>query len=322
MRAVAHDRYGPPEVLRIDDIEKPVPLEDEILVRIVASTMNRTDCGIRSAEFIVSRLFTGLLRPRQRVSGMEFAGVIEAVGPAVSAFAAGDPVFGVKGFGAHAEYTCVREGRALALKPANVSFARAAAATDGAGLALACLRAAGLRSGQSVLIYGASGAAGTAGVQLARHLGANVTAVCSTKSVELVRSLGAAEVIDYTTEDFTRHRRTYDVVFDAVGKTSFRRCRRLLKRGGTFVDTDPGFLFHLVPLALLTRWIGSRRVKMGITKFSKEDVVMLAGLMESGAFVPVIDRTYPLEQAVEAARYVETGQKTGNVILTVSDVSA
>ena len=322
MRAVAHDRYGPPEVLRIEDVETPVPLEDELLVRIVASTMNRTDCGLRSAEFIVSRLFTGLLRPRQRISGMEFSGVVEAVGPAVTTFAVGDPVFGVKSFGAHADYACAREGGVLALKPANVSFATAAAATDGAGLALACLRASGLRSGQSILIYGASGAVGTAGVQLARHLGANVTAVCSTKSVELVRSLGAGEVIDYTAEDFTRHRRTYDVVFDAVGKTSFRRCRRLLKRGGTFVDTDPGFMFHVLPLALLTRWIGSRRVMMGITKFSKEDVVMLAGLMETGEFVPVIDRTYPLEQVVEAARYVETGQKTGNVVLTVSDAIA
>ncbi len=322
MRAVAYDRDGPPEVLRIEEVEKPVPLEDELLVRIVASTMNRTDCGLRSAEFIVSRLFTGLVRPRQRISGMEFSGVVEAVGPAVTTFAVDDAVFGVKGFGAHAEYACVREGAVLALKPAKVSFATAAAATDGAGLALACLRAAGLGSGQSILIYGASGAVGTAGVQLARHLGADVTAVCSSNNVELVRSPGAGEVIDYTAEDFTRHGRTYDIVFDAVGKTSFRRCRRLLKRGGTFVDTDPGYMFHVFPLALPTRWIGSRRVTMGITKFSKEDVVMLAGLMQTGAFVPVIDRTYPLEQAGEAARYVEMGQKTGNVVLAVSDVIA
>lgn len=319
MRAVAYDRYGPPDVLRIEEIEKPVPREDEVLVRILASTMNRTDCGLRSAEFIISRLFTGLLRPRERISGMEFSGVVEAVGAAVTRFAVGDAVFGVKGFGAHAEYTRIREGGVLALKPANVSFATAAAATDGAGLALACLRAAGVGAGQSVLIYGASGAVGTAGVQLARNLGADVTAVCGTKGVELMRSLGAREVIDYTAEDFTRNGRTYDVIFDAVGKTSFRRCRRLLKRGGAFVDTDPGFLFHVVPLALLTRWIGNKRVSMGITKFSKEDVVMLAGLMETGEFVPVIDRAYPLDHAVEAARYVETGQKVGNVVLTVSD---
>lgn len=317
MKAVVHDRYGPPEVLRIEDVERPEPKEDEVLVRVFASTMNRTDCGMRSAEFIISRLFTGLLRPREQITGMEFSGVVEAAGPAVTAFGIGDPVFGVKGFGAHAEYVCVREGAALALKPAQVSFATAVAATDGAGLALACLRAAGLRAGQSVLIYGASGAVGTAGVQLARHLGADVTAVCSTKSLELVRSLGASEVIDYTAEDFTRHGRTYDVVFDAVGKTSFRRCRGLLKAGGTFVDTDPGFMLHVVPLALLTRWFGKRRVMMGITKFSKEDAVMLAGLMDSGAFVPVIDRTYPLDHVVEAARYVETGQKIGNVVLAV-----
>lgn len=317
MKAVVHDRYGPPDVLRIEDVEKPVPREDEVLVRVVASTMNRTDCGMRSAEFIISRLFTGLLRPRQQITGMEFSGIVEAVGPAVTAFAVGDAVFGVKGFGAHAEYVCIREGAALALKPAHVSFTTAVAATDGAGLALACLRAAGLRAGQSILVYGASGAAGTAGVQLARHLGADVTAVCSTKSIELIRSLGANEVIDYTAGDFTRHGRTYDIVFDAVGKTSFRRCRRLLKRGGTFVDTDPGFLFHLAPLALLTRWFGKKRAMMGITKFSKADAVMLAGLMETGEFVPVVDRTYPLDQVVEAARYVETGQKTGNVVLTV-----
>lgn len=319
MKAVVHDRYGPPEVLRIEDVEKPVPREDEVLIRIVASTMNRTDCGLRSADFIVSRLFTGLVRPRHRISGMEFAGVIESIGASVTAFSIGDAVFGVKGFGAHAAYVCIREGAVVTVKPRAVSFATAAAATDGAGLALACLRAAGLRAGQSILVYGASGAVGTAAVQLARHLGADVTAVCSARSVELVRSLGAGEVIDYTAGDFTRSGRTYDVVFDSVGRTSFRRCRRLLKHGGTFVETDLGFLLHVLPLAFLTRWFGSRKVVLGITRFSKEDVVMLASLLESGEFVPVIERTYPLEQVVEAARYVETGQKTGNVVLKLSD---
>ena len=319
MKAITHDRYGPPEVLRIKEVERPEPKEDEVLVRVVASTMNRTDCGLRSAELIISRLFTGLLRPRQRNSGMEFSGVVEAVGPAVTGFAVGDAVFGVKGFGAHAEYACIRESSAVTHKPTGVSFETAAAASDGAGLALACLRAAGLRASQSILIYGASGAVGTAGVQLARHLGADVTAVCGPKSVELVRSLGAGDVIDYTTEDFARNGRTYDIVFDAVGKTSFRRCRGLLTAGGTFVETDLGFLLQVPLLALLTRWIGSRKVVLGMTRFSKDDVVMLAQLMESGEFVPVIDRTYPLDRAVEAARYVETGQKTGNVVLVVSD---
>ena len=248
---------------------------------------------------------------------MELAGVVDAVGTAVTEFAVGDEVFGVKGFGAHAEFACMRENGPLARKPAGVSFEEAAAAIDGASLALACLRAAGLREWQRILIYGASGAVGTAAVQLARHFGADVTAVCNTKNIELVRSLGAGEVIDYTQADFTRNGRTYDVIFDAVGKTSFRRCRRSLKPGGSFVDTDPGFLWHLLPLAVLTRWIGDKKAALGITRYSKKDVVFLKELIEAGKYRPVIDRTYPLAQVVEATRYVETGQKTGNVVLTV-----
>ena len=275
---------------------------------------------MRSAELVISRFVTGLRRPRQRILGMELAGVVDAVGADVTEFAVGDEVFGVKAFGAHAEYVCMRESAPLARKPAHATFEEAAAAIDGASLALACFRKADLRAGQSLLIYGASGAVGTAGVQLARHLGAEVTAVCGTTDVELVRSLGAHEVIDYTRDDFTRHGgRPYDVIFDAVGKTSFRRCRRALKRGGTFVDTDLGFMGHLVPLIFLTRWIGDKKVAIGITRYSKADVLLIKELMEAGEYRPVIDRTYPLAQVVEATRYVETGQKTGNVVLTVVD---
>lgn len=317
MRAVVYDRYGPPEVLRLEEVEQPVPKEDELLIRVHATTVNRTDSGLRSAEVFISRFFTGLRRPRQRILGMELAGVVETVGTAVTEFAVGDEVFGVKGSGAHAEFVCMRESAPLARKPADLSFEQAAAACDGASLALACLRTAGLREGQRILIYGASGAVGTAAVQLARHFGADVTAVCNTKNVELVRSLGAGEVIDYTQDDFTRNGRTYDVIFDAVGKTSFRRCRHSLKPGGTFVDTDPGFMWHLLPLALLTRWIGDKKVALGITRYSKKDVLLLKELIEAGKYRPVIDRTYPLAQVVEATRYVETGQKTGNVVLTV-----
>jgi NADPH:quinone reductase-like Zn-dependent oxidoreductase len=317
VKAVVYDRYGPPEVLRLEEVEQPVPEADEVRIRVHATTVNRTDSGLRSAEIFISRFITGLLRPRERIAGMELAGVVDAVGADVTEFAVGDEVFGVKGFGAHAEYVCLRERGPLARKPAGVSFEEAAAAIDGASLALACFRNADLRAGQRILIYGASGAVGTAAVQLARHLGAEVTAVCGTKTVELVRSLGAVEVIDYTREDFTRTGQTYDVVFDAVGKTSFRRCRRLLKRGGTFVDTDPGFMWHVFPLALLTRWIGDKKVGLGITKYSKQDVLLLGELMEAGTYRPVIDRIYPLAQVVEATRYVETGQKTGNVVLTV-----
>jgi NADPH:quinone reductase-like Zn-dependent oxidoreductase len=318
MRAVVYDRYGPPEVLRLEEVERPVPKDDEVLVRVHATTVTRTDIGMRSAEPVIVRLVSGLRRPRNRILGMELAGEVEAVGAAVTEFAVGDAVFGVKGFGTHAEFVCMRESGPLAHKPDGMTFDEAAAVCDGASLALACLRKADLHQGQSILIYGASGAVGTAGVQLANELGAEVTAVCNTKNVELVRSLGADVVIDYTREDFATNGKTYAVIFDAVGKHSFRRSRRSLKSGGTFVETDLGFLWHVPLLALVTRWIGDKRVKVGITRYTKKDVEFLKALVEAGKFRPVIDRRYPLEEVVEATRYVETGQKTGNVVLTVS----
>jgi NADPH:quinone reductase-like Zn-dependent oxidoreductase len=317
MRAVVHERYGAPDVLRLQDVERPVPEDDEVLVKIHATTVNRTDCGLRSAELFVTRLFTGLRRPKRQILGMELAGEVEAVGAAVTEFAVGDQVFGVKAAGAHAEFICIRESAPLAHKPAGMTFEEAAAICDGASLALACLRKADLRTGQSILIYGASGSVGTAAVQLAKHFGAHVTAVCNTKNVEIVRSLGADEVVDYTQEDFTKNGETYDVIFDAVGKHSFRCGRRSLKPGGIYVSTDPGFMWHVPLLMLLTRWIGDKRVAMGITKFAKEDVLFLKELIEAGEYRAVIDRSYPLEDVIEATRYVETQQKTGNVVLTV-----
>jgi NADPH:quinone reductase-like Zn-dependent oxidoreductase len=246
---------------------------------------------------------------------MELAGEVEAVGAAVTEFAVGDQVFGVKGSGAHAEFVCVRESGPVAHKPAGMTFEEAAAVCDGASLALAGLRKADLLMGRSIVIYGASGSVGTAAVQLAKYYGAHVTAVCSTKNLELVRSLGADEVVDYTQKDFTKNGRAYDVIFDAVGKHSFRRCRNSLKPGGTFLETDLGFLWHVPLLVLLTRRIGDKRVKIGITQYSKADVLFLKELIEAGKYRAVIDRTYPLEQVVEATRYVEAGQKTGNVVL-------
>ena len=317
MKAVVYDRYGPPDVLRLEEVERPVPDDDQLLVRVHASTVTRSDCGFRSAEIFISRFFTGLLRPKQRIPGMEFAGVVEAVGSSVAEFEVGDRVFGVKGAGAHAQFTCIRESSPVARIPTGMSFGDAAAVCDGASLALACLRRAEPLQGRSVLVYGASGAVGTAGVQLAKHFGAEVTAVCNTATVELARSLGADEVIDYTRDDFTKNGKSYDVVFDAVGKHSFRRSRHSLKPGGTFVETDLGFMWHAPLLALLTRWIGSKRVTIGITRYAKEDVALLKELVEAGEFRPVVSRTYPLEDVVEAHRYVETGQKTGNVVLTV-----
>jgi NADPH:quinone reductase-like Zn-dependent oxidoreductase len=319
VKAVVYDRYGPPDVLRLEEVERPAPREDEVLVRVRASTVNRTDCGLRGAEFFVSRFFTGLRRPKQRIPGIELAGEVEAVGAAVTEFEVGNEVFGVKS-GAHAEYVCIRESGPLAHKPAGLSFEEAAAVCDGAALALACLRKAGPLEGRSVVVYGASGSVGTAGVQLAKHFGAEVTAVCNTKNLELVRSLGADAVIDYTQDDFTRNGKAYDVVFDAVGKHSFRRSRRSLRPGGTFVSTDLGYLCHLPLLALATRWLGSKKVRLGVTRYSKEDVQLLQQLLEAGEYRAVIDRRYPLEDVVEAARYVETGQKTGNVVLVVAAV--
>jgi NADPH:quinone reductase-like Zn-dependent oxidoreductase len=248
---------------------------------------------------------------------LELAGEVEAVGAAVTEFEVGDEVFGIRG-GANAEYICVREHGALAMKPAGISYEEAAAVCDGGIIALACLKKADPLRGRSIVIYGASGAIGTAAVQLAKHFGADVTAVCNTKNLDLVRSLGANRVIDYTQEDFTRNGETYDVVFDSVGKHSFRRCRGSLKPGGIFIETDLGFMWHVPPLALLSRWIGDKRVTLPVPKYTKENVLFVKELIEAGEFRAVIDRRYPLEQVVEATKYVETQQKTGNVVLTVT----
>ena len=326
MRAIVYDRYGPPEVQRLEEVERPVPRDNEVLIKIHATTVNRLDCHTREANrrsglvtSLISRLIFGIRRPRQRILGSEFAGEVVATGAAVREFAVGDAAFGITGlgFGSHAEFMCVRESSRLAHKPASISFEQAAAVCDGALNALACLRQAKLQKGQTVLIYGASGAIGTAGVQLAKYFGADVTAVCSTKNLDLVKSLGADRVIDYTKEDFTRNGKTYDVIFDAVGKHSFRRSRDSLKPGGSYLATD-----HFVNLwlALRTSRIGNKRVRFSITSPmpTKKDVIFLKGLIEAGKYRPVIDRCYPLEDVVEATRYVETEQKTGNVVLTVT----
>ncbi len=325
MKAVVYDTYGPPDVLRIADVQRPVPRDDEVLVRIHAVAVTRADCATREANrrsglavTLLSRLISGLRRPRQPILGSELAGEVEAAGAAVSEFAVGDQVFGSTGFrfGAHAEFTCVPERARIAHKPAGMSFQEAAAICDGGLNALWCLRLSGLKAGQRVLIYGASGAIGTAGVQLAKYFGADVTAVCGTKNLELVRSLGADQVIDYTQADFTQNGQTYDVIFDAVGKHSFRRCRDSLERGGSYLATDG---FRNLILGLWTRRIGDRKVIFQIPpRYTKKDVLFLKGLIEAGKYRAVIDRCYPLEDVVEASRYVETEQKTGNVILTVN----
>ena len=323
MRAVVHDRYGPPEVLRVGDVERPAPKEDEVLVRVHASTVTRGDAmGVRSAEYRFTRLFTGIRRPRRTIAGSEFAGRVEEVGAAVTEFRAGDEVFGIDG-GANAEYVTVRQSGAIAQKPTGLTFDEAAAVPDGSLLALTCLRPASPLRRQSVLVYGAAGSIGTAAVQLlAHHFEAEVTAVCDTKDVELVRSLGARDVLDRFRENFRKNGKTYDVIFDAVGKHSFRRCRRSLKPGGIYITVDLGFMYHVPLLALVTRFVGSRRAKLGIGRYRKEDLVLVKELVDTGKYRPVIDRRYALDEVVEATRYVETGQKTGNVVLRVSEAAA
>ena len=324
MRAVVSDRYGPPEVLRLEDVERPVPTAGEVLVKVHATTVNRLDTATREANrrsglaiSLMGRLVLGLRRPRHRILGTEFAGEVEAVGAAVSEFAVGDRVFGNSGlrFGAHAEYIAIPAIARIARMPAGMSFEEAAPITDGALNALTCLKQADLRTGRTILIYGASGAIGTAGVQLARAFGADATAVCNTKNLELVRSLGADRVIDYTQEDFTKNGQTYDVILDAVGKLSFRRCRRSLQPNGIYLPTDG---FANLMWALVTSRSHGKKVLFQIPpRQTKEDVLFLKELIETGRYRPVIDRRYRLEDVIEAARYVETEQKTGNVVLTV-----
>jgi NADPH:quinone reductase-like Zn-dependent oxidoreductase len=319
VKAAVHTRYGPPEVARLGEVAAPVPGADELLIKVNATTVNRTDCGVRQADPVIVRFFTGLTRPKQTILGSEFAGEVEAVGQHVTSFREGDAVFGLSSdeFGAHAEYICLPESGSVARKPVNMTYEQAAAVCDGAMLALQALRRAGLQRGQKILIHGASGSIGTAAVQLAKYHGAEITAVCGTKNMELLRSLGADRVIDYTREDFTKDGERHDIVFDAVGKSSFRRCRRLLKRHGTFLFTDLGFLWHAPILVLLTRFVGTRRVLIPIPKPDQRDILFLKALIEAEALTAVIDRRYPLEAIVEAYRYVETGQKTGNVVITV-----
>jgi NADPH:quinone reductase-like Zn-dependent oxidoreductase len=330
MKAVVYDRYGPPDVLRLDEVERPIPREDEVSVKVMATTVNRSDVHIREANrrsgglalSLLSRMISGFPRPRQRILGSEFAGEVESVGAAVKEYAVGDRVFGTTKlrFGAHAEFMCVRESDRMAHMPAGMSFAAAAPICDGALNALMCFKPADLRKGRRILIYGASGAIGTAGVQLARHFGADITAVCSTKNLELVKSLGADRVIDYTQEDFTKNGETYHVIFDAVGKMPFTRCLGSMEPGGIYLPTDG--IENLIRVLLPSR-PGAKRVVFPMPpRQTKADVLFLKQLVEAREFRPVIDRRYRLEDVIEATRYVETEQKTGNVVLVVNGAKA
>jgi NADPH:quinone reductase-like Zn-dependent oxidoreductase len=319
MRALVQDRYGPPSVVHVEEVEKPVPADDEVLIRVRASTVTQTDVHLRGAYPWMWRLFVGLRRPRVRTLGIEFAGVVEAVGTAVTEFEPGDRVFGgPRYFGAHAEYICLKESGALTQIPVGMSFEDAAAVPDGTSEALGSLRAAEVGQDTRLVIYGASGSLGTAAVQIAKHFGAHVTAVCNTKNVEIVRSLGADEVIDYTKEDFTKNGQQYDAIIDAVGKYAYYWGRRALKPGGIYVETDLGpHKLDTIVNVVLTRWFGSKKLRFAGGWRNKPDLLLAKGLIEAGEYRPVIDRRYPLEHAAEAHAYVETWQKTGNVVLIV-----
>ena len=320
MQAAVSTRYGPPDVVRIEEVAMPTVSDDEVLVKVHVATVNRTDCGFRSAKPFIVRFFSGLVRPKVTVLGTEFAGVVEAVGVRVTSFEVGDRVFGFNEgrWGAHAEYLTIRADGPIATMPAKVTFEQAAPSTEASHYALTSIRKTKIGSGQDVLVNGATGAIGSAAVQLLKTIGANVTAVCDTPNVELVKGLGADRVIDRSIEDFTKDRQTYDVVFDAVGKSSFGHCRRLLKPGGIYASTDLGPGAQNPLLSVVTPLFGGRKAVLPIPpKHDQESVKHLKSLIASGEFKPVIDRRYPLTQIVDAYRYVEAGQKVGNVLIIV-----
>jgi NADPH:quinone reductase-like Zn-dependent oxidoreductase len=303
----------------IADVPKPKPKENEVLVKVYASTVNRTDTGFRSAEYFISRFFSGLFKPKLPILGCEFAGVVQEIGKGVTQFKIGDKVFGFndKTFGGHAEYLTINENEALTTMPGDISFELAAAITEGAHYALCDIRAAKVKSGQPVMVYGATGAIGSAAVQLLKLCGAKVTAVCNTKNTTLIKSLGADSVIDYQTQDFTQTNEKFDFIFDAVGKSSFGQCKPLLTSKGIYISTEFGKNGENIPLALFTPLFGGKKLLFPLPTITKKDVEFLKELVQKGEFKPVIDQVYSLEQIVEAYQYVETGQKTGNVVLKI-----
>jgi len=327
MKAIVYTKYGPPDVLQLKEVAKPIPKDNEVLVKIYATLVTAEDPRARSGTappllWLLARTITGLIRPKNPILGGILAGEIESVGKDVKRFKEGDQVFGIslKDAGAYAEYRCLHEEKVLAIKPANMTYEEAIAAI-GAITALPFLRDKGnIQSGQKVLINGASGSVGTAAVQVAKYYGAEVTGVCSTTNLELVKSLGADKVIDYTKEDFTKTGQTYDIIFDTVGKSSFSHCKSSLKQRGVYLTT----VLSLVDLlqVLWTSRVGSKKAKVafaGLRPASEmtKDLIFIRELMEAGKLKPVIDRTYPLEQIVEAHRYVEKGHKKGNVVITL-----
>jgi NADPH:quinone reductase-like Zn-dependent oxidoreductase len=324
MKTFMYTEYGPPEVLQLKEVEKPAPKDNEVLIKIFATTVTTTECTFRKGIPYFSRLFTGLTKPKITTLGEEFAGEIETVGKDVKLFKTGDPVFGTAGpgFGANAEYLCLPEDGVLTIKPNNMTYKEAASSIDGFLTSLPFLRDTGnIEKGQTILINGASGSLGAAAVQIAKYFEAKVTGVCSTTNLEMVQSLGADNVIDYTKEDFTKTGQTYDIIFDTVGKLSFSGCKSSLKQNGIFLESGIGL--GILPQVLWTAMFGNKKVKIAATGLRPpeertKDLILLKELMEAGKIKPVIDRSYPFEQIVDAHRYVDKGHKKGNVVITIA----
>jgi len=319
MKAVVYNQYGPPEVLRIKEVAKPKPKNDEVLIKVYFTTVNRTDSGYRSAKYFVSRLFTGLIKPKRTIAGSEFAGKVVEIGEDVKDFKVGDKVFGFEDLrsGAHAEFMAEAARGSMATIPEGFSYQEVAPAGEGATYALNVIRAARVKKGQNVLVYGASGAIGSAAVQILKYLKISVTAVCGTKNVKLVKSLGADKVINYEEEDFTSVDDKFDFIFDSVGKSSYGACKKLLSPRGKYYSTELGRGGQNPLLAIWFAITGSHKVIFPIPKINKEKIEYIKQLVETGAYKPVIDRTYPIDEIIEATKYVETGQKTGNVLIRV-----
>lgn len=322
MKAIVYEKYGPPDVLELREVAKPAPRDNEVLVKVHATTVTVADFRSRSftvplAFWLPARITLGFTKPKKTILGVELAGEVETVGKEVKRFKKGDSVFAATliSYGAYAEYKCLREDAAISLKPSNITHEEAAALPIGARTALHFLRKANIQPGQKVLVYGASGSVGTYAVQLAKYLGAEVTGVCSTANLELVKSLGADKVIDYTAEDFANNGETYDVIFEAVDKSSFSACLKALKKDGIYLNvTTP-----LPSIRMLwTKMMSNKKLMLGENPpESAEDLIFLKGLVEAGKLKAVIDRSYPLEQIIEAHRYVDKGHKRGNVVITV-----